>query len=368
MNVLKNTIFLCGTLLCAICNGQNYSWHNLPEASDKAYQNCRQEIDADMQRRISSLQKLIDSPSVHPDAKNEFAKVLQDQKMRGPFNPGGILNKVRVANIRGPAELSKLAKEAADDKTEKGAALACVVQFYGVSTPGRAVSNGGSASSGSQYATVSDNGQVQGGSQRPSVNECKQKIIAIHQNMDREINAASGNDSAQEAARNRARQGQLDLFSGECSNHPEAANYVAQAREQLASSVGSTPQASLTRNSGNGRSTEPQNRGTSSKIIAGDGRSAVDCVRLVEMASADSKLGGGRRALVNNCGGPVEISWCYVATECARGSGNSWTLGAGRSWPIKHDEVRWGACHGANTISAEEGSAGLRYICKAPRN
>lgn len=104
-----------------------------------------------------------------------------------------------------------------------------------------------------------------------------------------------------------------------------------------------------------------------SRVIAGNGQSAMNCVTLVTRTREDSKLSGGGRVLANNCGKPVEATWCYVDAECSRESGSTWTIGAGRSYPVSASrEVRWAACIGANTASFEKGTAGTRFICNAP--
>lgn len=107
--------------------------------------------------------------------------------------------------------------------------------------------------------------------------------------------------------------------------------------------------------------------GKKSRIIARDGRHALACVKLVSLSSGNSSTSGSGRVLSNQCGGPVEIAWCSMGGECQRGAGNSWTVQPGRSWPVEaQHEVRWGACHGANTIHGEEGSQGLNFTCSKP--
>lgn len=108
-------------------------------------------------------------------------------------------------------------------------------------------------------------------------------------------------------------------------------------------------------------------QGKDARIIASDGKSAMDCVKLVKLSDKDSIMGMGGRVLSNQCDGPVEITWCYVDSDCYKGVGNAWTVGAGRSWPVSVErELRWAACHGANTASFVKGSYGLRYYCSAP--
>ena len=116
-------------------------------------------------------------------------------------------------------------------------------------------------------------------------------------------------------------------------------------------------------------SNAPAPPGKDAHIIAADGKSAMDCVRLMRVSSGDSKLlGTGGRVLSNQCSDAVEAGWCYSPGDCDSESGSSWTIRPGRSWPIKSaGDVRWAACHGANTQSFVKGSHGLRYYCTAPK-
>jgi hypothetical protein len=108
--------------------------------------------------------------------------------------------------------------------------------------------------------------------------------------------------------------------------------------------------------------------GKDAHIIASNGRSAKDCVVLAKLSNADSNTSAAvtGRVLLNQCADEVEIGWCYSPGDCETETGSSWTLQPGRSWPIKAEgEVRWAACHGANTASFVKYSHGLRYYCKA---
>lgn len=107
--------------------------------------------------------------------------------------------------------------------------------------------------------------------------------------------------------------------------------------------------------------------GQKSRVIASDGHHALACVSLVDLASGNSSMSGGGRVLSNQCGGPVEVAWCSMGGECQKGAGNMWTVQAGRSWPVDREhEVRWGACHGANTIGMNRDSKGLDFVCSKP--
>lgn len=70
-----------------------------------------------------------------------------------------------------------------------------------------------------------------------SVQACHEKIVAIHLQGDRERKAAGRDPSMEEAASNRSRQAQLDLFSDQCAHHPQAKSYVRSAQEQLRQSA-----------------------------------------------------------------------------------------------------------------------------------
>ena len=110
-------------------------------------------------------------------------------------------------------------------------------------------------------------------------------------------------------------------------------------------------------------------QGKDKRTIAGNGKSAMHCVSLETIASGDSNTSAAvkGRVLVNNCSDEVEINWCTSPGECERESGNTWTVQPGYSWPVSSEgEVRWSACHGANTTSTVKGSYGLRYYCNAP--
>lgn len=108
-------------------------------------------------------------------------------------------------------------------------------------------------------------------------------------------------------------------------------------------------------------------QGSDARVIASDGKSAMHCVRLEQVASGDSAVSGGGRRLFNGCSEEVEITWCISPNECERKQGNTWTVQPGRSWPISaNGTVRWAACLGRDTASFVKDTYGLRYYCSAP--
>ncbi len=179
----------------------------------------------------------------------------------------------------------------------------------------------------------------------------QQKAVADYQVAQRQLAA----DNAAAAARASAAHEQYAR---------ERAEYEAQLSGQTVSAQGSGTLGPL---SAGGPQAKPVQEGLDAHVIASDGKSAMDCVQLVELTKADSSTSGGGRVLSNQCEVAVEITWCYVDTECTNGLGAMWTVAAGRSWPVSAErEIRWAACRGANTVAFEKGSAGLRFICSAP--
>jgi hypothetical protein len=108
-------------------------------------------------------------------------------------------------------------------------------------------------------------------------------------------------------------------------------------------------------------------QGKDARIIASNGKSAMDCVKLEQLASGDSKVGVGGRRLYNSCSDEVEITWCNTPGCSTPTGGNAWTVQPGYGWPVSAEgEVRWAACHGRDTAAFVKGSYGLRYYCTAP--
>lgn len=108
-------------------------------------------------------------------------------------------------------------------------------------------------------------------------------------------------------------------------------------------------------------------QGKDARIIASNGKSAMHCVTLEQIAAHDSSVSGGMRRLVNNCTDEVEINWCNSPANCEKEQGSTWTVQPGYSWPVSAEgELRWSACHGRDTASTVRGSYGLRYYCTAP--
>lgn len=108
-------------------------------------------------------------------------------------------------------------------------------------------------------------------------------------------------------------------------------------------------------------------QGKDARIIASDGKSAMHCVKVEQLAGGNSKVSGGGRRFYNGCPEEVEITWCVSPDECERKQGNTWTVQPGRGWPVSaNGTVRFAACLGRDTASFVKDTFGLRYYCSAP--
>lgn len=98
-----------------------------------------------------------------------------------------------------------------------------------------------------------------------------------------------------------------------------------------------------------------------SRLLHNPAADAGACVRLVPHSNGRSMV------FENHCGVTVEIFWCSVTRgDCDRagsGGGNTWSLGAGRTWGVGNDNYRWGACLGANSGRFDRDRQGMGYTC-----
>lgn len=181
-----------------------------------------------------------------------------------------------------------------------------------------------------------------------------QRKLAAQQKAVADYNAAQRQMAADKAAAAaRAKAAQEDFARQQAAYQAEQDRY-ARERAEYESALGRPD-------------TPWKQQGTDARIIASDGKSAMDCVKLIQLTKTDSSTGGGGRVLSNQCSGPVEITWCYSPGDCDTETGSGWTVQAGKSWPVSADKnIRWAACHGADTAAFVKGSHGLSYYCKAP--
>ena len=166
-----------------------------------------------------------------------------------------------------------------------------------------------------------------------------------------------------------------DTSTAAPSTYPGASTAQEEyARQQAAYEAQLTGQPGTTQGGGTlpplstgGPQAKPVQEGEDARVIASNGKPAMDCVKLIQVTDSDSSLGGGGRVLSNQCSDEVEIAWCYTPGDCETETGSSWTVQPGKSWPVSAEkQIRWVACHGRDTASFVKGSYGLRYICKAP--
>lgn len=222
-----------------------------------------------------------------------------------------------------------------------------------------------------------------------TVRECFDKIVAIHQRGDRELQAAKGDASSEEAARKRSRQGQLDLFAGECAHHPEAASYVASAREQLqqseqsgssrrneSASTGSSPTNGLPPLSGT-RTSPNRDYGERSRKLHDVRAEAHHCL---------APVSGLYGFIENSCAEKVKFRHCVVNPkkgswtdddyfDCSRSLARGVQIGAStvgaNSRATQHtgggDRVLWFACkNGADPVDLRYDGTRITGKCVHP--
>ena len=78
---------------------------------------------------------------------------------------------------------------------------------------------------------------------------------------------------------------------------------------------------------------------------------AHDATRCVQIQ--DARNGAN---FYNSCNFAVELTWCVEGVDCNPGYSNTWTLGAGRQWPIQgtskqRRQIYYAACKGANSFN-----------------
>ncbi len=195
----------------------------------------------------------------------------------------------------------------------------------------------------------------------------QQKAVAEYEAAQRQVEA----DKAAAAAK--ARAAQEDFARQQAAYQAEQDRYARERAEYEAQLAGGPVAAqgagTLAPLSTGGPQAKSVQEGEDARIIASDGKPAMDCVKLIQLTETDSGMGGGGRVLSNQCSDEVEIGWCYTPGDCETETGSSWTVQPGNSWPVSAEkQIRWVACHGKNTASFVKGSYGLRYICKAPTN
>jgi hypothetical protein len=82
-------------------------------------------------------------------------------------------------------------------------------------------------------------------------------------------------------------------------------------------------------------------------------------------ASTTARI-SGNFTFRNGCNSTVEVFWCFPRAGGGCSGGGTWTVGAGRGWPVMDNEasIIWSACRGANGGGWDRDVApGTRYTC-----
>lgn len=108
---------------------------------------------------------------------------------------------------------------------------------------------------------------------------------------------------------------------------------------------------------------EPAGRSRWVHNPAADARS---CVQMVQTSASTTARISGNFTFRNGCNSNVEVFWCFPRAGGGCSGGGTWTIGAGRGWPVMDNEasIVWSACRGANGGGWDRDVApGTRYTC-----
>lgn len=178
--------------------------------------------------------------------------------------------------------------------------------------------------------------------------ECINRAAAIQNQWRIEGDQAGGNAQLIRAAEVRAQTTLRTLFTTTCAHHPDARTWVSKADMVLKGGSTYTPAATL--------QPAPQAANTS--------QIAVQC-----MSVRRDPNGNYAAYLENHCGVTIEAIWCVEGYDCRNGTWgmtNTWTIGAGRNYPItgarNGGTIHYFGCTGRNSRPTEAGPT--NYYCK----
>ena len=108
---------------------------------------------------------------------------------------------------------------------------------------------------------------------------------------------------------------------------------------------------------------EPAGRSRWVHNPAADARS---CVQMVQTSASTTARISGNFTFRNGCNSTVEVFWCFPRAGGGCSGGGTWTISAGRGWPVMDNEasIVWSACRGTNGGGWDRDVApGTRYTC-----
>lgn len=176
-----------------------------------------------------------------------------------------------------------------------------------------------------------------------TIAQCRDRIKAIHQATEDHVKRSAGNPVAIEMHYRNGNLAQAKLFEGVCSHDPQAAGYVATARQGLrdASQVGAATS---------------QPSGTSSRKQPGT--DATQCLRIERDHQNNA-------CIKNRCAETVETGWCVEGHDCGGPNfyRNGWPVQGGYCYPVSSSRGRNVRFYGCAHKNGNETDASGGYRC-----
>ncbi len=152
------------------------------------------------------------------------------------------------------------------------------------------------------------------------------------------------------------------FFDCHLANDPLLAD-GATATSKLAEGGASAAQGASVGNDGGSLNRETDS--SRMRKVHNPAADAKGCVKMIQTSSSTTVRISGNFSFTNECNSAVEIFWCFPKPDGRCGSGGTWTVSAGRGWPVMDNEasIRWGACRGRDGGGWNRGAEGATYTC-----
>jgi hypothetical protein len=119
--------------------------------------------------------------------------------------------------------------------------------------------------------------------------------------------------------------------------------------KQIAASAGGGIASSASASSESFGKQATGGEGASSKrFVHNPAAEAKSCVKMVQTSTSTDARFSGNFHFINECDVGVEIFWCFPRPDGRCANGGTWSVPAGRGWPVLDNEasIQWGACRG----------------------
>jgi hypothetical protein len=141
--------------------------------------------------------------------------------------------------------------------------------------------------------------------------------------------------------------------------------------KQIAASAGGGTASSASASSQSFVKQVPGGEGASSKrFVHNPAADAKSCVKMVQTSTSTDARISGNFHFINECDVGVEIFWCFPRPDGRCANGGTWSVPAGRGWPVLDNEasILWGACRGFGRFVYKDDDRnftdGTSYYCE----